>query len=127
MKEQKESKERKSAPPVVVDDVFRDDRSAQLSELDKDSDYIHSFQNASVKADELRRKGLEVVKDESGAILTHGGDIVVRQPKSLCVKKATAESKQSFEFARKIRGEKNIGEIMRKAAPKNMNRNIEEE
>lgn len=117
MKE-KEVKERKSAPPVVVEDVFRDDRTAQLEELNKGSDYVHSFQHAGVKPDELRRKALEVVKDEHGNVLAHGGDIVVRQPKSVYEKKASAESRQSFEFAKKIKGEKEHERIMQKARNK---------
>lgn len=97
------SEVRKPAPPVVVEEVFRDDRAAMLAELgSKDPEFVYSFQRSNINPDEFRRKGMEIVKDESGKELGHETDIVVRQPKEIYQKRKTAESNEAFRGGSKI-------------------------
>lgn len=122
------SKERKPAPPVAVDEVFRDDRAAILADLDASNpDFVHSFQRGGSNVDELQRKNMEVVKNESGSEVLHESDIVVRVPRAVHERRRTIESARSFESAKRILAGKDESSLRQMRSPKKIKVRKEEE
>ena len=92
--------ERKKAPSIEVEDVFRDERKALLERLDTESpDFVHSYQSPNVKQSELDRKGQEAVQ-EDGKPVIHGDDIVVRQSRELFERRRGLEEARSLKVAK---------------------------
>lgn len=121
-------KERKPAPPVAVDEVFRDDRAAILADLDKvNPEFVHSFQRGGSLPDELRRKDMEIVKNQDGSEVLHESDIVVRQPRAVSERRRAIESARSFESAKRILNGKDEDTIRQMRSPKKIKVKKEEE
>lgn len=109
---------RKPAPMVgTVGDVYGDDRSAILNGMSKnDKDFVYAYERAGVTAEELWRKGAEIVKDSAGRTTSHGGDLVVKIPRERFEKQRRFIEEKSIEGARKMARDENA--LKQVAAPK---------
>lgn len=117
---------RKVAPPIIIGEVHRDDRAAIIAELNqKNPEFVHSYQSGHTSADQLLRKGMEVVKGEDGKVLMHESDIVVKTSREVYDKKRAKESDDSHRISSKIAGPSS--DIRQKREPKKIRVRQEED
>jgi hypothetical protein len=77
------AEKRSTAPKMKVFNAGENTRNQVIARLEKaDPDCKYLTQKAGISADELASKGLELVKQDNGEVMYHGGDVICRTDKN---------------------------------------------